>query len=59
MRGTAAHPALKRAITQLEHTKIELQKQTALDTDGHRKKAVEAITEALAQLNLAVKMDLQ
>ncbi len=51
------HPVIHRAIRELEHTKMILQKEAARDFEGHRAKAVKEIDQALAELRLALKAD--
>jgi hypothetical protein len=51
------HPAIMRAIRQLQNTKMILQRQAADDFDGHKAKAIQEIDEALNQLHQALQAD--
>lgn len=51
------HPAVHRAIRQLERAKQILQREAARDFEGHRAKAVKDIDEALAELHKALEAD--
>lgn len=55
--GEERHPAIHRALRQLEHTKTILQKEAARDFEGHRAKAVKAIDEAIEELHKALEAD--
>ncbi len=57
--GGERHPVIRQAIRQLEHSKMELNKEAARDFEGHRAKAVEHIEQALAELRLALKADVK
>lgn len=50
------HPRLQRAIEELRAVKLHLEKAPH-DFGGHRAEAVKAVTEAIKQLELAVKFD--
>lgn len=54
--GTEKHPRLQRAIEELRAVKQHLEKAPH-DFGGHRAEAVKAVTEAIRQLELAVKFD--
>jgi len=51
------HPAIHRAIRQLERAKQILQQEAARDFEGHRAKAVQDIDQALAELHRALEAD--
>jgi hypothetical protein len=51
------HPAIHRAIRQLERAKQILQQEAARDFEGHRAKAVQDIDQALAELHRALQAD--
>jgi hypothetical protein len=50
------HPRLQKAIEELRAVKLHLEKAPH-DFGGHRVEAVKAVTEAIHQLELAVKFD--
>jgi hypothetical protein len=51
------HPVIRAAIKDLERAKASLQNRADNDLGGHRVKAIEAIDEALQQLQLALKFE--
>jgi hypothetical protein len=51
-----AHPAIRAALRSLERAKVELQ-NAAHDFGGHRKDALAACDQAIAQLKLALQYD--
>jgi hypothetical protein len=50
------HPRLQKAIEELRAVKVHLEKAPH-DFGGHKAEAVKAVTEAIHQLELAVKFD--
>ena len=54
--GNERHPHIRAAIRELEQSKHELQ-TAAHDFGGHRKEAIEAIDQAIRQLEEALKYD--
>jgi hypothetical protein len=48
------HPVIRAAIKELEHTKSSLQNRADNDFGGHRAKAMNAIDQALQELQLAL-----
>lgn len=51
-----AHPEIRKAITQLERAKYDMQ-HAAHDFGGHRVAAIAACDNAIAQLRLALQYD--
>ena len=51
------HPVIRAAIKDLERAKASLQNRADDDFGGHRVNAIEAIDEALQQLQLALKFE--
>lgn len=52
-----AHPVIREAIRQLEHTKNELEHKAASDFHGHKVMAIKSINEAIEHLNQALASD--
>lgn len=50
------HPEIRKAIKALENAKLHL-KEAAHDFGGHRKDALDAVDNAIAQLKLALQFD--
>lgn len=50
------HPEIRKAIKALENAKVHL-KEAAHDFGGHRKDALDAVDNAIAQLKLALQFD--
>ena len=57
--GGEKHPAIHRAIRQLQNAKSVLQNEASRDFEGHRAKAVGHIDQALHELQLALQADKQ
>jgi hypothetical protein len=56
-RGRAeAHPAIQRAMRQLQAVKDELQKAPD-DFHGHKETAIDAVTHAISELQQAIQAD--
>jgi hypothetical protein len=51
------HPAMRKALRQLEATKQVLQNDASRDFDGHRAKAVQLIDQAIEQLKQGIQSD--
>jgi hypothetical protein len=51
-----AHPALERAIEQIDHIKARLQ-EAPKDFGGHKQKAIEALNLAKDELREAIQFD--
>jgi len=52
-----SHPIIKEAISQLQHTREELEHKAASDFHGHKAAAVKSINEAIEHLNQALASD--
>ncbi len=50
------HPEIRQAIHALENARLHLQ-EAKHDFGGHRKAALDAVDEAIAQLKIALKYD--
>jgi hypothetical protein len=55
-RQTEAHPAIQRAMRQLEAVRSELQKASD-DFHGHKETAIDAVTHAINELQQAIQAD--
>jgi hypothetical protein len=55
-RQTEAHPAIQRAMRQLESVRTELQKASD-DFHGHKETAIDAVTHAINELQQAIQAD--